>query len=115
MSRTIPNRESRQLRSNAALFAALGDETRITLLLKLGDGSLVSITQLTDGLPVSRQAVTKHLRILNEAGLVRNMRRGRESLFQIDPKPIDDAREALNRISELWDQSLSRLKEFVEN
>jgi DNA-binding transcriptional ArsR family regulator len=101
-------------KDEAALFAALGDETRLTLLTRLGDGAAHSIVDLTDGLAVTRQAVTKHLRVLEGAGLVRGIRRGRESLFGLEPEPLAEARRALDRISEQWDQALQRLKTYVE-
>ncbi len=97
------------------MFAALGDETRVTLLIRLADGQLLSITQLTDETQMSRQAVTKHLRILEDAGLVRGKRQGRQQLFQIEPKSIDDAKDALDLISRQWDDALARLKSFVED
>jgi DNA-binding transcriptional ArsR family regulator len=115
MSRATSKRPAQSIGRNAPLFAALGDETRLALLLKLGDGTLLSITRLTEGSRVTRQAVTKHLRVLEEAGLVRGVRRGREKLFQIDPKPLDQARDTLDAISRQWDQALARLKSFVED
>ncbi len=104
-----------KLRRNAPLFAALGDETRLILLMKLGDGPLLSITRLTEGSTLTRQAITKHLRILEDAGLVRGVRRGRENLFQLEPDSLREARDALNRISRQWDHALARLKSFVED
>ena len=97
------------------MFAALGDETRLTLLIKLGDGQQFLITRLTEGSALTRQAITKHLRILKDAGLVRGIRRGRENLFQFDPKSLGEARDALNGISRQWDQALAQLESFVEN
>lgn len=110
------NRKSanRKLRASAPLFAALGDETRLTLLMKLGDGSLLSITSLTEGSSLTRQAITKHLRVLEDAGLVRGIRQGRETLFEIEPKPLADVRRALDVFSQQWDQALARLKSYVE-
>ena len=104
-----------KLRRNAPLFAALGDDTRLTLLVKLGDGQLLSITRLTEGSTFTRQAITKHLRILEDAGLVRGVRRGRESLFQLEIKSLGEARDALDTISRQWDHALARLKSFVED
>jgi DNA-binding transcriptional ArsR family regulator len=103
-----------KLRAQAPVFAALGDETRLSLVAKLSDGSSLSITELTTGASVTRQAITKHLRVLEDAGLVRGTRRGRESLYQLSPEPLEEARRALNVISEQWDQALARLKAFVE-
>ena len=97
------------------MFAALGDDTRLTLLMKLGDGPLLSITRLTEGSTLTRQAITKHLRILEDAGLVRGVRRGRESLFRLEPSPLREARDALDSVSRHWDHALARLKSFVED
>jgi DNA-binding transcriptional ArsR family regulator len=104
----------RQLRRQAPLFAALGDETRLALLTKLGEESQCSIARLAAGSPLTRQAITKHLRVLQRAGLIRSLRRGREHLFQLDPQPLEEARQALERISRQWDVALGRLKKFVE-
>src|SRR5256712_11886661 len=110
------SRESgvRDLRRNARIFAALGDETRLKLVKKLSGGSRVSIARLTEGSTLTRQAITKHLRVLRDAGLVRGVRPGRENLFELEPEPLDEARRALDVISRQWDQVLARLKSFVE-
>lgn len=105
---------SAKRRAHAYVFAALGDGTRLTLVAKLCAGQPRSITQLTEGSKLSRQAITKHLRVLESAGIVHSVRAGRESLFQFDPEPIVDAREYLDQVSEQWDQALARLKTFVE-
>ena len=102
------------LRRNAPVFAALGDATRLKLLTKLSRGSRISIARLTRGSTLTRQAITKHLRVLQDAGLVRGARLGRETLFELEPEPLDDARRALDGISRQWDQALARLKSFVE-
>jgi DNA-binding transcriptional ArsR family regulator len=96
------------------VFAALGDETRLSLVIKLSGGEPRSISQLTEGSRLTRQAITKHLRVLEGAGIVRGVRVGRESLFELDPKPIDKAKEYLDRVSAEWDRALARLKSFVE-
>ncbi len=83
--------------------------------MKLGDGPLLSITWLTEGSTLTRQAITKHLRILEDAGLVRGVRRGRENLFQLEADSLRGARDALDSISRQWDQALARLKSFVED
>lgn len=101
-------------RSHAPVFAALGDETRLSLLAKLSQGQPHSISQLTEGSKLTRQAITKHLRVLESVGIVRGVRTGRESLFEFDPEPIDQVREYLDLVSEQWDQALARLKSFVE-
>ena len=97
------------------MFAALGDETRLALVAKLSRGEPRSISQLTEGSRVTRQAITKHLRVLERAEIVRCVRAGRESLFAFDPEPIDDLRRYLDHVSERWDQALARLKAFVED
>ena len=114
MSQASRESGARDLRRNAPIFAALGDATRLRLLTKLSRGSRVSIAGLTHGSALTRQAITKHLRVLQDAGLVRGIRRGRENLFELEPEPLDEARQALERISRQWDQALARLKSFVE-
>jgi len=106
---------ARKREACAPVFAALGDVTRLTLLSKLSGGEARSIAQLTEGSPLTRQAITKHLRVLEHAGIVHNIREGRESLFKIDPKPINGLREYLDRVSNQWDNALARLKSFVES
>ncbi len=97
------------------MFAALGDETRLTLLMKLGGRPLLSITRLTAGSRFTRQAITKHLRILEDASLVRGVRRGRENLFQLELSSLGEVRDALDSISRQWDHALARLQSFVED
>jgi len=99
----------------APVFAALGDETRLALVRRLSDGSRCSISQLTTGSRMSRQAITKHLRVLEKAEIARAVRSGRESLYELDPAPIEEVRHYLDLVSEQWDQSLSRLKSFIES
>ena len=101
-------------RSHALVFAALGDETRLALVARLSRGESHSISQLTEGSKLTRQAVTKHLHVLERAGVVRCVRAGRESLFAFNPEPIDEMRRYLDQVSELWDRKLARLKAFVE-
>jgi DNA-binding transcriptional ArsR family regulator len=98
----------------APLFAALGDATRLRIMGRLCEGEPLSIARLTEGEEVTRQAVTKHLHILREAGLVRGLRLGRESLWEPEPHRLDDARRCLDLISQQWDQALERLKVLVE-
>jgi DNA-binding transcriptional ArsR family regulator len=102
------------VRDAAPLFAALGDETRLRLLIRLSSSGPGSITQLSAKSDVSRQAITKHLRVLSDAGLVRSTRRGRERVWHLDPGRLDDAHAYLERISRQWDDALERLKRFVE-
>jgi DNA-binding transcriptional ArsR family regulator len=101
-------------RVHAPVFAALGDETRLALIIKLCQGELRSISQLTAGSHLTRQAITKHLRVLQRAGLVRSVRSGRESLFKLRAEPIAELRDYLDFVSARWDQALTRLKSFVE-
>jgi DNA-binding transcriptional ArsR family regulator len=100
--------------SRALLFAALGDETRLSLIGMLSKGPPRSISQLAAGSPLTRQAITKHLRVLEGAGMVESMRVGRESLFEFRPEPIEQARAYLERVWEQWDDALARLKSVVE-
>jgi DNA-binding transcriptional ArsR family regulator len=96
------------------VFAALGDETRLLVLGRLARGEPQSIARLTDGTRLTRQAVTKHLRVLEGAGVVRSVRVGRESRFTLEPRPIEEARHYLDLVSRQWDDALARLKAFVE-
>jgi DNA-binding transcriptional ArsR family regulator len=102
-------------RAHAPVFAALGDETRLALVAKLSGGQPCSISQLTKGSRLSRQAITKHLRVLESVGIVHNVHAGRESLFEFDPTPIKEMREYLDFVSEQWEQALARLKSFIED
>lgn len=98
----------------APLFAALGDGTRLHIVARLcGDGPL-SIVQLAEGATVSRQAVTKHLHALEEVGLARSSRVGRERIWELETKRLSEARRYLDQISRDWDAALARLKAFVE-
>jgi len=101
-------------RAHAPVFAALGDETRLSLVAQLCRGRRRSISQLTRGSRLTRQAITKHLRVLEGAGVVRSVRSGRESLFEFHPEPIGELKKYLDLVSEQWDQTLSSLKSFVE-
>lgn len=98
----------------AQVFFALGDATRLRLVAVMCAGGLFSITQLTASSDISRQAVTKHLRVLAQAGLVHDVRAGRERLWELDPAPLDEARRSLEQIGQQWDLALGRLKAFVE-
>ena len=102
-------------RAKAAVFAALGDETRLSLLARLCDGQRYSIAELTEGTQLTRQAVTKHLRVLERVRIVHGAREGRESLFQFDPQPLIEMKEYLEQVSRQWDSALARLKSFVES
>src|SRR5262249_20282019 len=100
--------------AHAPVFAALADETRLSLVARLSRGQPYSISQLTQGSTLTRQAITKHLRVLEGVGIVHSVRTGRESLFEFDPQPMEEIRKYLDLVSEQWDQALSRLKTFVE-
>ena len=100
---------------SAPVFAALGDETRLSLVAKLCGGQPYSISQLTRGSRLTRQAITKHLRVLENVGIVHSVQAGRESLFEFNPKPIEEMKIYLDSVSQQWDQALSRLKAFVED
>lgn len=99
----------------APVFAALGDETRLALVAALSRGRPYSISHLTQGSKLTRQAITKHLRVLESVGIVHSVRTGRESRFEFDPQPMEEIKKYLNLVSEQWDQVLSRLKSFVED
>jgi DNA-binding transcriptional ArsR family regulator len=99
----------------AATFAALGDPTRLSLLAKLGRHQRQSISQLAHDSHLTRQAITKHLRVLERARIVRCTPAGRERLYSLDPAPVHEVRDYLARISAQWDQALARLKIFVES
>jgi DNA-binding transcriptional ArsR family regulator len=114
MSRARRSTADPKRRTHAIVFAALGDETRLSLVAKLSGGEPRSIAQLTEGSKLTRQAITKHLQVLESVALVRSVRSGRENLFEFDPQPIEDARKYLDLVSEQWDQALARLKSFVE-
>jgi DNA-binding transcriptional ArsR family regulator len=97
------------------VFAALGDETRLRVVTRLCNEGPLSIARLADGSRVSRQAITKHLRVLSDAGLVKGTRDGRESVWKLEPKGLADARRLLDAISSEWDSTLERLRAFVES
>jgi len=102
-------------RAKAAIFAALGDETRLSLLSRLCNGQRYSIAELTEGTKLTRQAVTKHLRVLERVRIVHGTREGRQSLFQFDPHPVIEMKEYLEMVSKEWDIALARLKSFAES
>ena len=117
MSPSTPNPHHHSLRhrSHAPLFAALGDETRLALLAKLGAGEQRSISQLAEGSAVTRQAITKHLRVLERARIVRCTHSGRERLYELDPLPVQSLKNYLDALSGQWDAALDRLRSFVES
>jgi DNA-binding transcriptional ArsR family regulator len=101
-------------KTRAPIFAALGDETRLALVAKLAEGQTYSISQLTQDTRLTRQAVTKHLRVLQGARIVRSVRAGRERLFALDPAPLREVKDYADVVCAQWDQALARLKDFVE-
>ncbi len=115
MSRKSPSRAGTRRRSHAPVFSALGDDTRLALVAKLSSGRRHSISQLAAGSRLTRQAITKHLQVLEGAGIVHSVRAGRESLFEFDPRPIHEVTAYLGLVSKEWDQALDRLKKFVED
>lgn len=104
-----------RLKDAAPLFAALGDATRLGVLVSLCSGGPLTVTRLSGKFEVSRQAITKHLDVLADAGLVRSSRQGRERIWELEPKRLDDAHQYLERLSRHWDDALGRLKAFVES
>ena len=114
MSSTRPKRCA-GLKLRASIFAALGAEARLALVEKLANGPPQSISRLAQGSTLTRQAITKHLRVLEDVGVVHSVRVGRESLFEFRLEPLKELQSYLERVSEQWDQVLGRLKSFVEN
>ena len=98
----------------ASVFAALGDPTRLRLVAVLCAGGALSIAQLTSNTVISRQAVTKHLQVLADAGVVRDAKAGRERLWQLDPARIEEAKRTLEIIGRQWEVALGKLKALVE-
>jgi DNA-binding transcriptional ArsR family regulator len=99
----------------ASVFAALGDPTRLKLVAVLCAGGALSIAQLTANTDISRQGVTKHLQVLADAGVVRDVKLGRERLWQLDPVQIEEAKRTLETIGRQWDVALGNLKAFAES
>lgn len=99
---------------SAPIFAALGDETRLRLVSRLCINGPMSITRLTAGTHVTRQAITKHLRVMEHAGLVRSSRHGRESVWQLEARRLEEALRYVEMISKQWDAALDRLRRLVE-
>ena len=110
-----PSLKAQALRGSAPIFAALGDETRLRIIAVLCAGGAMSIAQLTSGTDITRQAVTKHLQVLADAGLVRDVKTGRERLWEFESEQLDEARQALDAIAQQWDQALLKLKKMVED
>ena len=108
------SREVHEPEDPAPIFAALGDRTRLGLISRLAGGEPMSITELTLGTDITRQAITRHLEVLADAGLVRGRRHGRERLWELDRKRLELARRAIDRISAWWDERLGGLKTSLE-
>lgn len=102
-------------RAAADVFFALGDGTRLSVVRKLGTGGALSATTLSDGANVSRQAIVKHLQVLEGAGLVTHEKHGREVLFALKRQRLDDARAFLDGVSASWDRAIERLRRMVED
>jgi len=109
-----PSGGAADLFRSAPVFAALGDLTRLALVARLCAGGPQSIARLTSGSAVTRQAITKHLDVLAGAGLVHDLRRGRERIWELDTDRLEGAGRYLEQISKRWDEALARLKKFVE-
>ena len=105
---------ARRLSDAAPLFAALGDPTRLRLVERLCEDGPLSIARLSEGADVTRQAITKHLHALADAGVVRDTRAGRERIWELRPRRLEEARRCLGKISEEWDAAIGRLRAFVE-
>jgi DNA-binding transcriptional ArsR family regulator len=104
-----------EAKGSANLFAALGDETRLRLVSRLCREGPLSITRLAAGSAVTRQAISKHLRVMERARLARSTRCGRERVWQLDSQRLVEARRYLDAISKQWDDALGRLRAFVEH
>jgi len=104
-----------KLRDVSPIFAALGDATRLRLLARLCVGGPLPTVRLTEGGNLTRQAITKHLRALQGAGLVKSGRIGRECIWELQPRRIAEVRRYLDQISGEWDRTLERLRDFVED
>ena len=116
--RSTPSRNAPQksaaLRNAAPIFAALGDATRLHIIAVLCAGGAMSIAEITYGTTITRQGIAKHLRVLAEAGLVRDVKIGRERLWECERAQLDRARRSLQLIEQQWDDALMRLKAAVE-
>lgn len=114
MSATRPSLKPRSSTEAAHLFAALGDEIRLQLVARLCAAGPLSIARLTDGTEVTRQAITKHLTVLADVGIVRGVRSGRERVWEVELQQLEEARHYLDLISRQWDESLGRLQMLLE-
>jgi DNA-binding transcriptional ArsR family regulator len=101
--------------ARAPLFDALGDPNRLRIITRLCDGGPCSTSQVTQVIPVTRQAATKHLLLLEAVGLVSSHRQGRERIWRVCPEPLTDASDYLTGLSKRWDRAIDRLRDFVED
>lgn len=114
MSRKIRKRLISKPKARARIFAALGDKTRLALVARLCSGEPSSISELADDSKLTRQAITKHLGVLERAGIVRSSHAGRERIFEFDPEPIEGLQDYLATVSKQWDETLAHLKSHLE-
>ncbi len=98
-----------------ALWAAVADPTRRRVLEALLEKGEATTTTLAEGLPVTRQAVAKHLIVLDRVGLVAGERRGREVHYAVQPERLDDAADSMARVAAQWDRRLARIKRLAES
>jgi DNA-binding transcriptional ArsR family regulator len=114
MSRKIRKRITAKPKAKARVFAALGDKTRLALVARLCSGEPASISQLADHFKFTRQAITKHLGVLERAGIVGSSQTGRERHFRFEPEPLEELQQYLASVSKQWDQTQARHKSHVE-
>jgi DNA-binding transcriptional ArsR family regulator len=105
---------SAELGQSASVFAALGDPTRLQIVARLAGGEPLSITRISEGSRLTRQAITKHLHVLEEAGLVRGARQGREQIWELNRSQLEEARRSIDLIARQWDSALLNLKRSLE-
>jgi DNA-binding transcriptional ArsR family regulator len=109
-----PTLHAKRAQNAAPMFAALGDPTRLQLLMRLAASGPESIAQMSEKSVVTRQAITRHLQVLSEAGFVAGERRGREHIWRVQPRRFRDVQVHLERISRHWDDALARLRKFIQ-
>jgi len=115
MSRAEPGQSAAVPEHLAPVFAALGDRTRLGLLSQLSTAEARNISQLAEGSHLTRQGLTRHLQVLEDAGVVTSSRSGRERYFRLEPQPLREMRDYLERVAQHWDDTLLRLKNWVED
>lgn len=114
MPNIYQHKEREPAQDIAAVFAALGDDTRLVIIAKLQDGSEHSISKLTQGLSLTRQGVSRHLRVLEEAKLIHRNRVGRETRYHLSIEALDQAKDYLAQASAQWDDAIDRLTAHLE-